>query len=328
MSSAEASTAVALRPPNSAGVTDTIPANITAAGPGASFAWDEFFSGQLRNKHTRSAYLHAVKRFLSWTQSAATPLEGITPGMVGRYFDQHSGSIPTKKLHLAALRAFFDVLVNRHVIILNPAASVRGERYQAVEGKTPEIGRDQVRQLLASIDVSRPVGLRDRAILATLIYTSARVGAVAALRIKDLKSDGTQYLLQFHEKGGKSRPIPVRHDLQAYLFAYLELFDWSNSFKETPLFRSVAGRTNQVTDRPIRNIDIWRMMKRRLRDAGLPGHFSPHSFRVATLTDLLAQGTPLEDAQYLAGHADPRTTRLYDRRQKQVTRNTVERISI
>ena len=62
--------------------------------------------------------------------------------------------------------------------------------------------------------------------------------------------------------------------------------------------------------------------------AGLPSRLSPHSFRVATITDLLEQGVPLEDVQNLAGHADPRTTRLYDRRSKKVTRNIVERISI
>lgn len=60
------------------------------------------------------------------------------------------------------------------------------------------------------------------------------------------------------------------------------------------------------------------MVKCRLRDAGLPGVISPHSFRVATITDLLEQGVPLEDVQRLAGHADPRTTRLYDRRQKKM----------
>ena len=310
------------RPPS------TVPACIVRTGAAGQFAWDEFFSGQIRNHHTRIAYLHAVRRFLAWIESTGTALEHITPGQVGRYFDQHSGSIPTRKVHLAALRAFFDVLVNRHVIILNPASTVRGERYQAVEGKTPEIGREQVRQLLSSIDLSKPVGLRDRAIIATLVYTSARDGAVAALRIADLKSDGTQYLLRFSEKGGKSRSIPVRHDLQMYLLAYLEQFDATAAPKDAPLFRSIAGRTGHLTEKPIRNIDVCRMMKRRLRDAGLPQHFSPHSFRVATITDLLAQGVPLEDVQYLAGHADPRTTRLYDRRQKQVTRNTVERISI
>jgi len=74
--------------------------------------------------------------------------------------------------------------------------------------------------------------------------------------------------------------------------------------------------------------DMGRMVKRRMRDAGLPSRLCPHSFRVATITDLLDQGVPLEDVQYLAGHADPRTTRLYDRRKKRVTRNIVERISI
>ena len=74
--------------------------------------------------------------------------------------------------------------------------------------------------------------------------------------------------------------------------------------------------------------DIARMVKRRMKDAGLPSRLSPHSFRVTTITDLLDQGVPLEDVQNLAGHADPRTTRLYDRRKRKVTRNIVERISI
>ncbi len=68
-------------------------------------------------------------------------------------------------------------------------------------------------------------------------------------------------------------------------------------------------------------------VKRRLKDAGLPDRLSPHSFRVAAVTDLLTQGVPLEAVQYLAGHSEPRTTALYDRRQKRVTRNIVERIS-
>lgn len=75
-------------------------------------------------------------------------------------------------------------------------------------------------------------------------------------------------------------------------------------------------------------IDICRMMKRRLKAAGLPDQFSPHSFRVATVTDLLDQNVRLEDVQHLAGHADPRTTRLYDRRRKKVPRNIAERIAI
>jgi integrase len=71
------------------------------------------------------------------------------------------------------------------------------------------------------------------------------------------------------------------------------------------------------------------MVKRRFKDAGLPVTMRTcYTFRATTITDLLNQGVPLEDVQQLAGHADPRTTRLYDRRRREVTRNIVERISI
>ena len=83
----------------------------------------------------------------------------VTPGDVGAYFQELPLAVPTKKLHLAAQRKFFDRLVNRHVIVINPAATVRAERYSVVEGKTPEIKPDQVAKLLTSIDVSTKVGL-------------------------------------------------------------------------------------------------------------------------------------------------------------------------
>ncbi|HEX8200764.1 MAG TPA: tyrosine-type recombinase/integrase, partial [Isosphaeraceae bacterium] len=290
------------------------------------FAWDEFFKGQLANAYTRRNYAHAVRDFLAWCDhpDRQIPLVRITPGDVGDYLAGLELATPTKKLRLAALRKFFDLLVVRHVVVLNPAASVRAERYSTVEGKTPEIGTAQARDLLKSIDASDLVGLRDRAILAVLIYTAARVGAVAKLTMKSLKHDGTQYALRFSEKGGKAREIPVRHDLERLLLAYME----AAGITEGPLFRPAFRRTKTLTAKAMSGIDICRMMKRRLKAAGLPDQFSPHSFRVATVTDLLEQNVPLEDVQHLAGHADPRTTRLYDRRRRKVTRNIVERISI
>ena len=304
-----------------------VPALIRAGGPAATFAWDEFFTASLRNPHTRAAYDRAVRRFAAWVEPQGVPLERVTPGMVGAYFDRMAASVPTKKLHLAAIRGLFDVLVVRHVVVLNPAASVRGERYQVVEGKTPEITPDQARRLLASVSRATPAGLRDRALIGMLIYTAARAGAVAKLRARHLTHDGTQWVVRFEEKGGKSREVPVRHDLEGLLQAYLTALGPAPP-KDAPLFRSAAGRTGRLTDRGVTGVDVCRMVKRRLAAAGLPDRLSPHSFRVATVTDLLAQGVPLEDVQHLAGHADPRTTRLYDRRSKVVTRNIVERISI
>lgn len=303
------------------------PAIVSRAGSAAVFVWEEFFSGEIRNPYTRKAYRHAVRRFLEWCEGRGVELQRVTPGMVAQYTDELPVSPPTKKQHLAAIRGLFDKLVTRHVVLLNPAASVRGERYPVIEGKTPEITPAQAQRLLKSINVEHVVGLRDRAIVAVMIYTAARVGAVAKLQLKHLEHDGSQYCLRFDEKGGKSRLIPVRHDLEGFVPEYLAAAGLRDA-KDGPLFRSTVRKTKQLTASAMSGIDMCRMVKRRMKDAELPSHLSPHSFRVATLTDLLEQGVPQEDVQYLAGHADARTTRLYDRRQKKVTRNNVERISI
>jgi integrase/recombinase XerD len=171
-------------------------------------------------------------------------------------------------------------------------------------------------------------GLRDRAIISTLIFTAARAGAVARLRMRDLAHDGTHYLFRFEEKGGKSREIPLRDDLQKTVMTYLSDAGLTDAPRESPLFRSLRRRTGELNESGLTGQDICRLVKRRLKAAHLPLRLSPHSFRVATITDLLLQGVPLTDVQYLAGHADPRVTRLYDRRHKQVTKNIVERISI
>jgi integrase/recombinase XerD len=300
------------------------PEFVRLAGKAAEFAWEEFFQAGIANAHTRKNYLHAVRKFLAWAERRDLELGRISPGDVGTYFQELTVAVPTKKLHLAALKKFFDNLVNRHAVLINPAATVRAERYAAIEGKTPEILPKQAQALLESIDVSNIVGLRDRALFAILIYTAARVGAVAKLTLKSLKHDGSQYTLRFSEKGGKSREIPVRHDVEQVLLAYIQ----AAAITEGPLFRTAVRKTKTLTTNGMTGIDICRMMKRRLKTAKLPGQFSPHSFRVTTVTDLLAQDVALEEVQYLAGHADPRTTRLYDRRRRKVTRNIVERISI
>ena len=308
-----------------------LPALVERAGGAARYAWEEFFDGEHHNPHTQRAYLRAVRRFLAWCEGQGVELNGVTPGMVGKYLVGLGGSPANFKQNLAALKGFFDKLVLRHVVAINPAASVRGVREQVIEGKTPEITIEQARTLMASIKVSRTVknaqgesveaplvvGLRDRAILSTMRFTACRAGAVARLRLGDFQHDGEQYVLRLQEKGGKSREIPVRLDLQRDILAYLRAAGIEGEPKDRPLFRAAGRRrAKRLTDRPLTTERICELVKRRLKDAGLPSRPSPHSFRARTATDLLAAGVPLEDVQQLLGHADPRTTRLYDRRQE------------
>src|SRR5262249_38713512 len=149
------------------------------------------------------------------------------------------------------------VLVERHICLINPAAEAEAERYEAVEGKTPEITDKQFRGILATIDTTSLVGLRDQLIIKTLAYTGARVGAVAALQRDHYYEARDQWMLHFDEKRGKSREIPVAHDLKALFDEYLERTGiknerrWrnpgTNDWEPIYLFRTAAGRTGQLT---------------------------------------------------------------------------------
>jgi integrase/recombinase XerD len=118
---------------------------------------------------------------------------------------------------------------------------------------------EQARTLIRSVDTRHVMGLRDRAILATLAYTVCRAGAVAKLRLGDLQQDGTQYVLRFQEKGGKSPDIPVRHDLEGHIRMYLDSAGIGDENRDRPLFRSTAGKTKRLTDRPLMTKDVCRM---------------------------------------------------------------------
>ena len=256
--------------PRSAALSETFPAILQRAGKNALFAADEFFSAQVSNPHTRRAYGRAVSRFLAWCDEQGIELRQVTPGLAGRFIQEHPGEVITKNQALAALRRFFNTLVTRHAVVLNPFQSVRGRKHAVMDGKTPELTIHQARDLLASLDTSHILGLRDRAVLGTLIYTGARVGALAQLRLQDLRDQGEHRVLRFSEKGGKEREIPVRHDLDEWISAYLEAGQLKTDPKNAPLFRGSWKNQRRLIGQPFTAHAIRRMLKRRLRNAGLP----------------------------------------------------------
>ena len=123
--------------------------------------------------------------------------------------------------------------------------------------------------------------------------------------------------------------MPARHNLQVQMATYIAAAGLQGQSEKSPLFRSARKRKRELTDRPLTGNDLLRIVKRRLKAAGLPeGTFSCHSFRATTATDLLRHDVPREQVQYLLGHSDARTTDLYNRTNKDVSRNVVDRISI
>lgn len=304
-----------------------LPQQIVDGGLHVQNAWHDFFDGKLPNASTRRAYETAVRQFLNWCENSNLDIPNIMAGDVGRYLRQHQGSLPTKKQHLSALRRFFNLLVERHICIINPALVAETERYEVVEGKTPEISAKQIQSLLRSIPTDTLIGKRDMAAISIMIYTAARAGAVSRLEIGNYTGQPGERKLRFLEKGGKSREIAVRNDLEHCINAYIALSGIADQASGASLFRAAIGKTKTLSPARLRENDMFRMVKRRMKAAGLPKSLSAHSFRVATITDLIGQGIPIEDVQQLAGHKDARTTKLYDRTERKITRNLVERIS-
>src|SRR5271170_7195187 len=213
---------------------------------------------------------------------------------------------PTVKQHLAAIKMLFDGLVVGQVVAINPAHSVRGPKHVVKRGKTPVLTADQARELLDSIDVSTIVGLRDRALIALMAYSFARVSAAVAMRVEDYFGQGKRWWVRLHEKGGKVHEMPAHHNLEAYLDAYIEAAKIRDGGK-APLFRTAARRTGALTEKPMSRVDAWRMIQRRAADLGARVRIGCHTFRATGITAYLEAGGTLENAQAMAAHESPRT---------------------
>jgi len=304
-----------------------LPAAIRQAGEAASWRFVEFFAATIRNRNTRAAYARAVGQFFAWCERhRIQTLAQITPVVVAGYIEQHPAAPPTVKQHLAAIRMLFDFLVTGQVMSVNPASSVRGPKHVVKRGKTPVLKADQARTLLHAIKTDSIVGLRDRAIIGLMCYTFARVSAMVHMRVEDYYQNGKRWWIRLHEKGGKRHEVPAHHNAEAYLDAYLEAAGIRDE-KKSPLFRSV-DKQRKITANPVTRTDVLRMVKRRALDAGLPSSTCCHTFRATGITAYLENGGTIENAQAIAAHESPRTTKLYDRTSDDITLDEVERIAI
>ena len=308
-----------------------LPAAIFELGEDARYRFIEFFVSNIRNKNTRAAYSRAVWRFFARYPDLG--LAHIKSVHIATHIEQLAReelSAPTIKQHLAAIRMLFDYLVVGQIMPSNPAHSVRGPRHVVKKGKTPILYTDELKQLFASIDTTTDSGKRDRALIGVLFYTFARISAVVALNKNDLFIQNKRLWIRLVEKGGKVHEMPCHHQLEDYLYDYLESSQIAE-FEDpvTPLFPSIArGRKGYFTGRRLLRQEAYSMVRRRLKQANIPTKAGNHMFRASGITVYLENGGQVEHAQAMAAHESPRTTKLYDRRDDSVSLDEVEKISI
>ena len=308
----------------------TLPALIADADPRGRLRFLEFFSVTIRNPHTRRAYMRGCSDFLGWCAArGVTALAHIQPLHVAAWIEDlgRDVAVPTVKLRLAAVRHLFDWLVTGQIVAHNPAVSVRGPAHSVRRGKTPVLDPREARALLDAIDVSTCIGLRDRALIGLMVYSFARVGAALAMRVEDAFVQNRRLWVRLHEKGGKRHEMPCHHNLEEYLYAYIDGCGLDGA-RRGPLFRTIARGTGQLSETPLAQANAFQMVRRRAAAAGIATAIGNHSFRATGITAYLKNGGTLERAAVMANHASMRTTQLYDRRSDDVSLDEVERILI
>jgi len=208
----------------------------------------------------------------------------------------------------------FRYLVAEDLIPRSPCDNLRRPKARS-ESQTLGLARDEVRALLVAAR-RRRYGTRDYALLHLLITDGLRVTEATSLDVDDLGAQRGHRTARVLRKGGRVQNVPLTPQTAAAIDAYLD------GRTNGPLFLSSRGLR-------LGRVDVSRMLKATAAAAGLahPGLLHPHSLRYAFVTLALDAGASLRDVQDAAGHADPRTTRRYDRDRNALDRHPAYRLA-
>lgn len=318
-----------------------LPGLVVALGADSSEHFLNYFASKIRNHNTRQAYLRAWIRFDAWCKSnGITDLRDVRTLHIGVYIEsitldskkpahEQPGRLAKSsvKQHRAALLKCCSFLVEKHVIETNPVTDVAGPKIRVRKGKTPVFTDDEFLTLLDSIPDTNLLGLRDRALISVLAYGWPRISAALGLTLSDYYPKDKRWYIRVNEKGGEEgKEILLHYDAQRALDAYLEAAGLTGDIDRSgPIFRSFNPR-KQLQEKRLDRSNAFHMVRRRAKAAGLKRDFCNHSFRATGITNYMTNGGRIDVAKDWAGHADERTTGLYDRSQDKVNEKEVDRM--
>jgi integrase/recombinase XerD len=269
------------------------------------------------NEQTRRAYQNDVQEFMAFAGIA----DPHAFRMVGRGhvlawrkdLERRDLGAATIRRKLSALSSLFESLCEANAVQGNPVDGVKRPKLDSQEGKTPAIGDHQACELLAAPDASTLQGLRDRAMLATLLYHGLRRAELCALRLGDLQDRRGVRHLQVHGKGSKIRYVPLHPAAAGAIAAYLEAAGHGDE-KAAPLFRPVSNNARGA--RGITPDGVYKVLMKYAGKVGIDiDGFGPHALRATAATNALEHDADIAKVQQWLGHANISTTRVYDRRQ-------------
>ena len=300
---------------------------VTAAGPAdlrptvellREVPEEEVWLQGQRSAQTRRAYKADIRHFIEALGiSSREELRQVDRAAVihwQRGMEGQAARPRTIRRRLSALSSLFTHLVSRRLADINPCREVKRPRVNRARGETKSFSTKQARALLDAPDPTTLRGLRDRALLSVGLQVGARRSEIARLAVKDFHQNQGYWSLHFVRKGGEDLSVSVNPQTAQRVHEYLAAAGHGADL-EGPLLRPLRtnGRT-RVERRHLNPDMVDRILKKYAQRVGVPHGFSAHSMRATFITTALQNGASLEDVQRDVGHADPTTTKLYDRR--------------
>ena len=306
-------------------MTSTLPLPADRPGQLASLAdlaaipEEEVWLASQKSARTRRAYKLDVAHFMR-TLGITTPdqLRQVDHRAVIAWErimrEEQGAAASTVRRRLAALSSLFKHLVRHGAASRNPVVDVARPSINREEGSTAAFSKAEARKLLDAPALDTVAGLRDRAILSVGLQVGLRRAEIAGLTVGDLHQNRGYDALRLTRKGGRRDALAINPQAAARIRAYLEKAGHSDD-QTGPLFRPLRG--NAKAHDPAGRLDpdaIDRLVRKYVKAIGLARGYSAHSMRATFITTALENGAQLEDVQKAAGHRDPSTTKLYDRR--------------
>ena len=259
-------------------------------------------------ENTRGAYGRDLRDWFGWCLAhslAVLQARRLHVDLYARELEEAAGRSPaTVARKLSTLSAFYTYALQEEILDRSPMQHVKRPR---VSDESPLHSLDQA-EAQAFLEAAKAAGSRDHALACLLLLNGLRASETASADVSDLASEQGHHTLVTVRKGGKKQ----RHGLPPRTAAAIEKYLEGRS--DGPLLLDNKGER-------IDRHGIARIVRRLARSAGIVNPITPHSMRASFITLNRIAGVPLEDVQDAAGHADPRTTRRYDRARNNLDRS-------
>jgi integrase/recombinase XerD len=270
----------------------------------------------IRNLHTKRAYENAIKDFMLFT-GIKRPEEFrlVTPAHVIAWRDGLGENVlsgTTIRHRLAALSSLFQYLCDKNAVSHNPVKGIKRPRTESDEGKTPAIGDHQARKLLVAPAEKSLKGIRDRAILATLLYHALRREELCKLTVRDFLHErvGVRHL-RVSGKGEKTRYVPLHGVAKDLIEDYLKEAGHGTD-AGGGLFRPLRNSRGGGRKKAITPDGVYKLVRK--YSALLGFEIGAHALRATAATNALDHDADIAKVQEWLGHANISTTRIYDHR--------------